>query len=411
MLKKYFNWPLLILILAIIFGLIILFHPLGQKWWNLLSSAWAPAVVWSDITDVYADPEQKVKVLLVPGHDNQYSGAVFGDLKEADAVLAIAEPLFDFFNQDENFEVEIIRDLTTGEYQEDFEYFLKNKREDVMSFRQKGHILTQSLFNRGKISFEPLGSNSKTSEIAYRLYATNYWAMEKNFDLVLHIHINDQARNNLRIPGTFRGFSIFIPAADYHHHKISRQLAKSLFAGLQQFLMVSIAPGEKRGIIESDDLIATGAIGSINIPSVLLEYGYIYESVFRKPEVRELAGREMAWYTYLSTKASLAGEDPVKSLALSPTALADYSIGRDLKYGLRDDQAVYLLQRRLQIRGFYPPAGRSLAECPVNGNFGPCTQAAVIAFQERHRSFVLEPFGLTQGTGVVGERTRRVLAN
>lgn len=77
---------------------------------------------------------------------------------------------------------------------------------------------------------------------------------------------------------------------------------------------------------------------------------------------------------------------------------------KDLFFGLREDNDVRCLQEFLKSKepALYP-------EGLVSGNFFALTQAAMVRFQEKYRSEVLAPFGLTQGTGYVGSLTRQKL--
>jgi peptidoglycan hydrolase-like protein with peptidoglycan-binding domain len=45
----------------------------------------------------------------------------------------------------------------------------------------------------------------------------------------------------------------------------------------------------------------------------------------------------------------------------------------------------------------------------VSGFFGERTRRAVIAFQEKYASEILSPFGLSRGSGIVGNATRNKL--
>ncbi len=72
----------------------------------------------------------------------------------------------------------------------------------------------------------------------------------------------------------------------------------------------------------------------------------------------------------------------------------------NLWFGMRNKQ-VKCLQEFLKSQGeeIYP-------EGLVTGYFGPLTKAAVIRFQEKYNLEILVPYGLKNGTGFVGPRTR-----
>jgi len=77
-------------------------------------------------------------------------------------------------------------------------------------------------------------------------------------------------------------------------------------------------------------------------------------------------------------------------------------ITKNLYYGLRNDPQVRCLQEFLKSQGseIYP-------EGLVTGNFLDLTYRAVIRFQEKYKEEILEPLGLTHGTGFVGPMTRK----
>ena len=73
----------------------------------------------------------------------------------------------------------------------------------------------------------------------------------------------------------------------------------------------------------------------------------------------------------------------------------------NLYYGMMNNSEVRCLQEFLKSQGpeIYP-------EGLVTGNFLSLTKAAVIRFQEKYASEILAPWGITKGTGFVGETTR-----
>lgn len=76
-------------------------------------------------------------------------------------------------------------------------------------------------------------------------------------------------------------------------------------------------------------------------------------------------------------------------------------ITQNLSAGMQNSGQVRCLQQFLKSQADIYPEGY------VTGNFASLTMAAVIRFQEKYSSEILAPFGLSQGTGYVGEKTRQ----
>jgi len=74
-------------------------------------------------------------------------------------------------------------------------------------------------------------------------------------------------------------------------------------------------------------------------------------------------------------------------------------IENDLYFGIQNNPQVKCLQEFLIKENVYPQA-------LITGNFFYLTKQAVIRFQEKYASEILEPLGLSKGTGYVGEKTR-----
>jgi len=91
----------------------------------------------------------------------------------------------------------------------------------------------------------------------------------------------------------------------------------------------------------------------------------------------------------VALQSKLRGSDPGNSRGFS----------RNLYYGLKISD-VSRLQEFLKSQGedIYP-------EGLITGFFGRLTEMAVIRFQEKYASEILEPLGLTEGTGFVGSST------
>lgn len=86
----------------------------------------------------------------------------------------------------------------------------------------------------------------------------------------------------------------------------------------------------------------------------------------------------------------------------TPRFVVKKGIEYDLYYGITDSEKVRTLQKFLKDQEVYP-------EGLITGNFYHLTRNAVIRFQELYEEEILKPLGISQGTGYVGERTRKVI--
>ncbi len=99
---------------------------------------------------------------------------------------------------------------------------------------------------------------------------------------------------------------------------------------------------------------------------------------------------------------------PEKPEKEEPVKKANILITKNLKLG--DDNAeVKLLQEFLNSRGFLVAESGPGSIGQETTRFGRGTQDALIKFQEFNSELILKPFGLTQGTGIVGEMTRKLI--
>ncbi|MBI2097542.1 MAG: hypothetical protein HYT46_01215, partial [Candidatus Vogelbacteria bacterium] len=97
--------------------------------------------------------------------------------------------------------------------------------------------------------------------------------------------------------GPYRGFSIYVPEQQLPAHRLSRDLAESIKSRLLLESPVSNFPKEDAGVIEDQELIAVGAQGSRDSASLLIEYGYIYETRFTDPARRAAVLDRLAFRT------------------------------------------------------------------------------------------------------------------
>jgi len=247
------------------------------------------------IFPTFAKAENFVKILLVPGHDNEVWGAQYGNTKEADMTLALAKKIFDILRKDQRFEVYVTRD-DTGYTKEFSDYFSQN-RDAISIFKEDAKKIMQGKISIGTFikKINP-PHHGVTTDTAIKLYGFNKWANDNKIDAVIHLHFNDYPRKTKWVIGKYKGFSVYFPDGQLVNWKESSQLAADIYTQLHKKYSTSDYKPEIGGLVPDQSLIALGSNGTLlqSVRSVLIEYGYIYEKKFRIKTTRLQAYNNMA---------------------------------------------------------------------------------------------------------------------
>jgi peptidoglycan hydrolase-like protein with peptidoglycan-binding domain/N-acetylmuramoyl-L-alanine amidase len=334
---------------------------------------------------------QKVRILIVPGHEPGYGGTEFGGVYERELAVDISNFLAQELRTDPNFEVLIARG--NEGWNDDFTRYFDRNMNGIEKYVRKYKKAFVKLVKRGKIEekTEEVAHNTAPGDVALRLYGINKWANEHQVDLMIHVHLNDEAGHKKNVPGKQSGFAVYVPDGQYSNAKASKAVADTVFKRLNVNNTVSTMPLEDVGIVEDQELIALGAFNTSEVPSILIEYGYIYESKFTNPSVLASVTRDLAYATALGVEDFFGAESSVRYAS------------RSLPYTFTTDStaaSVYALQVALRSLGYYPVKGSTLTECPVSGTLGSCTVDAITAFQTAK--------GIKE-EGILGPKTRSAL--
>jgi N-acetylmuramoyl-L-alanine amidase len=233
--------------------------------------------IWLFTPAFFAQAETPIKILLVPGHDNEVWGAQYGNLKEAAMNLAIATRIYNILEKDKRFEVYITRDKNG--YTKEFADYFANNQANILAFEKNNKQEMQNNIANGTfIKKENVPHLTVSSDVALRLYGFNKWANENKMDAMIHIHFNDYPRARQWTPGKYKGFAIYVPDGQLENWKESGQLAANILIQLKKKYSTSTYKPELGGLIPDQKLIALGANGTLreSVRSVLIEYGYIY---------------------------------------------------------------------------------------------------------------------------------------
>jgi len=367
---------------------------------NLLAGVFfIESITEAEIKTTYnlAKQEQdKLNILIVPGHDEDVWGAQFNGEKEANLNAELGEYLSNFLEKEKGFNVFLTRDKRG--YNPIFLNYFNENRQLIIQFINQYKNMMDTVVRIGLVEINNIIEHNRASnETVIKLYGINKWANENDIDVVIHIHFNDYPGRKYDKPGKYSGFSIYVPEKQFSNSKVSMALAKSVSGQLKKYLPVSDMPKEQNGIIEDQELIAIGANNSLDPAVLFIEYGYIYEPQFTNRNTRKVALEEAAYQTYLGIKNFFEGED--NSLTRQYDALKNtYSWENNLERGLKGSKDVFALQLALAQSEVYPPKTFSKNDCPINGNFGNCTNEAVKEFQKKYK---IEP-----PLGFVGPITR-----
>lgn len=241
----------------------------------------------SNTQTVYSETEapKKVKILLVPGHEPNAGGAdEFKAIKERNLNLQLSEILKNDLSN--NSDIEVITARDTNGWNSDLKNYIETNKTEIMDWVASMKKIMLGKVNSGEMKLTNPGMkhNVATSNAVLYLYGTNKWIEENNIDLVLHIHFNSNPKINGK--PNFSGYCLYIPDKQYDNSSSSRVFANYLNEEISKIQTPSTMLQEKDLIIEDQALIATGNYNTLKIPSVLVEYAYMYEKMMTSTSTR-----------------------------------------------------------------------------------------------------------------------------
>jgi N-acetylmuramoyl-L-alanine amidase len=272
------------------------------------------------LRDKYEDG--KIKILIAAGHEPGFGGAVYQGVYEREIVTEIANELAKELKANPNYEVIVTRD--NDDWNSSLSRYFKKDKKKIESFVKKQKKEFAKLVKKGDIKKPSEGDQvdhaTAPEDAALRLYGINKWANENDIDLVVNLHINDAPDHGPNDPSKYNGYAVYVPDSAFGNSRTSKELGRDIADRLSKLSDASTMPGESKGVIEDQELIAMGAYGTLNVPSVLIEYGYISEPRFTLPEYRRTVTKDAAYQTYLALQDFFDDEVPnPHSVAKLPT--------------------------------------------------------------------------------------------
>jgi N-acetylmuramoyl-L-alanine amidase len=336
-------------------------------------------------------PQRKIRVLIVPGHEPDAGGTNYGTIKERDLNVQLGQDLQKYLDADGHYQTFITRDAQN--WNPTFSDYFTAHWYDIDAWRLQASAEMQAAINAGTMTppVVYVGHNAADEATTVRLFGIMKWANKNDIDLVIHVHLDDD-RDPIWSVGTHNGFAIFVPTPQYFNAQPTRAIADQVLARLAKFDPTSDFPNESSGIVEDPQLIAIGQDNTADVPSLLIEYAYIYEKQLRLPAVRALALNDQAYQTFLGVDDFFFGA----SASAQPTSVLPYAWNKTISFGTNSAD-VYALQTALILDGDSPPPGVTKNDCPRSGYFASCTRTALKLFQKK--------YGITGETGYAGKKT------
>lgn len=345
--------------------------------------------------------DKRVRILIVPGHEPTFGGAEYARLKEREMTLELGQNLKAFLDQDPHYQVFITR--TEAGWTPDFSTYFADNWDGIVEWTKasKEDFARLVPIGSGVQKEASVFHNDAPKSIAYRLYGITKWANENQIDITIHIHFNDHPRRNIKKPGEYSGFSIYVPADQYGNSSSTKAIANTIFKRLSKYTPVSDLSGESGGIIDEPELIAIGSHNTADSASLLIKYSYIYEPQFQDREIRKMVVQDLAFQTYLGVHDFFDPNDRYTTTGPYDTALLPY-VWKIISNSTESSGAdIFALQTALMFDGVYPPPGKSKNDCSRTGGFGPCTKSALEIFQNK--------YGVSGEKGIVGQKTIEAL--
>ncbi len=215
------------------------------------------------------------RILLVPGHDDEYGGCRGKAGQEENINLAIAEDIKFFLDRDSDFVAEITR--STSGYTKPLRDFLDSNRKEL---RERALDILRE----------------ESSELVER-YTRNFGLAEysnrKKPDLTIHVHVNNDPTDS-----TLQGFVTFWSQYNNSYYR-SRKFAAQIRNKLASEFPMSTSPAERHGISARPYVVLGSPWLRVKPPSVLVEYGYINDTTLAIPQTQ----MDAAFLTYQAVKA------------------------------------------------------------------------------------------------------------